>query len=418
MRLSPGIGSCSSAWAYRLPEAAGFRPGPENAGDRLIQDLGARLRQIETANAYRRRRVLEGPQQPVQIIDGRRVVAFCSNDYLGLANDDRVREAFRRGVDAYGVGAGAAHLVNGHTLAHHQLEEALAEFTGRERALLFSTGYMANLGVAQALLGQGSHLLEDRLNHASLIDAARISAARLHRYHHADIDDLSRRLGTLDKGEIMISTDAVFSMDGDLAPLSSLARCARDHGAWFMVDDAHGLAVLGDHGAGSLEQAGLSQDDVPILMATLGKALGTAGAFVAGSADLIETLIQSARTYVYTTAMPAALAQATLESLRLVREEPQRRAHLMDLVQRFRRGAAQLGLSLGDSTTPIQVILLGESSRALELSQRLWERACLVPAIRPPTVPPGTARLRITFSAAHETAQVDGLLDALAQSLA
>ncbi|EHQ52500.1 8-amino-7-oxononanoate synthase [Ectothiorhodospira sp. PHS-1] len=378
-----------------------------------MKDLAPLLQQRRAEHRYRQRRLLDGPQQPEQIIDGRPVLAFCSNDYLGLASHPAVIAAFKAGADRYGVGAGAAHLVNGHTRAHHQLEEALAAFTGRERALLFSTGYMANLGVAQALLHRGDRVLQDRLNHASLIDAARISEARLQRYRHADPDDLARLLDRDPERETLVSTDGVFSMDGDVAPLPALADLCARAGAWFMVDDAHGLGVLGATGAGTLEHQGLDQARVPILMGTLGKGLGTAGAFVAGGEDLIETLIQAARTYVYTTAMPAAVATATLAALQVVRTEPERREHLRMLVRQFRAGATELGLTLMDSDTPIQPLLVGDAAAAMALSEGLLARGLLVPAIRPPTVPVGTARLRVTLSAAHTPAHVDRLLEGL-----
>lgn len=379
-----------------------------------MKDLHAELERRRAAGLYRSRRVLEGPQQPEQVVDGRRVVAFCSNDYLGLAAHPEVVAAFRRGVDAWGAGAGAAHLVNGHTRAHHALEEDLAAFTGRARALLFSTGYMANLGAACALVGRGDRVFEDRLNHASLIDAGLLSRARFARYRHADAGDLERRLAESKPGETLILTDGVFSMDGDVAPVPELARIARAHDARLMVDDAHGLGVLGARGAGTLEHFGLSANEVPILMGTLGKAFGTAGAFVAGSEDLIEWLIQSARSYVYTTAMPAAVAEATRAALRIVEREEERRARLRDLIARFRRGAEQLGLALMPSETPIQPILIGDADTAVALAERLLECGFLVPAIRPPTVPEGSARLRVTLCATHTDAQVDALLEALA----
>ncbi|SEL42722.1 8-amino-7-oxononanoate synthase [Ectothiorhodospira marina] len=384
----------------------------------MTRDLKVPLQALRSEHRYRSRRILEGPQQPEQRIDGRSVLAFCSNDYLGLANHPQVIQALRRGADTYGVGAGAAHLVNGHTRAHHALEDELAAFTGRDRALLFSTGYMANLGVAQALLRRGDRLFEDRLNHASLIDAAMISGARLSRYRHADAGDLARRLGRTvrldDDRDTLISTDAVFSMDGNLAPLETLASLADTHGCWLMADDAHGIGVLGQQGAGTLEYLGLTQAQVPILMGTLGKALGTSGAFVAGPDDLIETLIQSARTYIYTTAMPAAVAEATRASLHIVQQEPERRRHLRALVEHFRDGVGQLGLELMESTTPIQPIVVGASEKALQWSDALLQQGLLVPAIRPPTVPQGRARLRVTLSATHSRAQVDRLLQALA----
>ncbi len=377
--------------------------------DRLRQRLAAR----RAANLYREPRIAEGPSVPRRVVDGREVLSFCSNDYLGLAAHPQVIAAFKRAAEAYGVGSGAAHLVNGHTRAHQALEEELAAFTGRERALLFSTGYMANLGAIGALVGRGDAVFEDRLNHASLLDAGLLSGARFRRYAHADAGALARLLAEGEAGERLIVTDGVFSMDGDIAPLPELAALARAHDAWLMVDDAHGLGVLGASGRGTLEHFGLGMDQVPLLMGTLGKAFGTAGAFVAGPAELIEWLIQAARPYVYTTAMPAALAEASRASLRLAEAEPWRRAHLNRLIARFRAGAAQLGLRLMPSNTPIQPIVIGDAGEALGLAQRLLQAGIQVVAIRPPTVPPGTARLRVTFSAAHDLQDVDILLAAL-----
>lgn len=378
-----------------------------------MKDLRNDLDQRKARQLYRTRRISEGPQGPVMRIDGAELLSFCSNDYLGLANHPEVVRALQDGAQRWGAGSGAAHLVNGHSAAHHALEEELAEFTGYPRALLFSTGYMANLGVIGALLGHSDRVFEDRYNHASLLDAARYSGARLVRYAHGDMDDLRQRLRASGHCERLIATDGVFSMDGDIAPLTELVSLAREAQAWLLVDDAHGLGVLGAQGRGSLEQCAVPVADRPILMGTLGKAFGTFGAFVAGSEDLIETLIQQARTYVYTTATPAALAEATRASLRLVRSETWRREKLQALIARFRAGAAQLGLQLMDSATPIQPLLIGEAGLALQVSEQLRARGILVPAMRPPTVPEGTARLRITFSAAHDEAQVDRLLAAL-----
>ena len=326
-------------------------------------------------------------------------------------------QAFRRGLERYGAGSGAAHLICGHSRAHHALEEELADFVGRPRALLFSTGYMANLGVAGALLGRGDAVFEDRLNHASLLDAGLLSGARFRRYAHADADALDHALEqTADADRnMLVMTDGVFSMDGDLAPLPRLAEVSARRGAWLMVDDAHGLGVLGRGGRGSLDHFGLDGEDVPVLMGTLGKAFGTAGAFVAGSEDLIETLIQQARSYIYTTALPPALAEATRAALRIVREADDRRERLRDLVSAFRRGAAALGLELMPSQTPIQPLLTGGNAQTLAFSEALERRGILVGAIRPPTVPEGSARLRITFSAAHTEADLQRLLSALAE---
>ena len=382
-----------------------------------MKDLSAVLSGRERDGLYRRRRVAESPQSPKMVIDGKSVLSFCSNDYLGLANHPAVKQAFVDAAVKYGVGSGAAHLINGHSKAHHALEEELAAFLGYPRALLFSTGYMANLGVAQALVGRKDVVFEDRLNHASLLDAGLLSGARLIRYRHGDADDLARRLTEYrhqsPKGECLVMTDGVFSMDGDIAPLARLSDVCKNGDAWLMVDDAHGLGVLGDHGCGSVEYHGLNAGDVPVLMGTLGKAFGTFGAFVAGDHAFIEYLIQSARTYIYTTAAPPAVAEAARAALRIVGQEPERREKLRRLVGRFREGAEQLGLPVAESVTPIQPIIVGEAAVATELSNRLMDHNILITAIRPPTVPRGTARLRITFSANHTEQHVDYLLGVL-----
>ena len=372
------------------------------------------LEQRRADGLYRTRRVTDGAQGPELIVDGRRMLAFCSNDYLGMAADPRLGEAMNRGVARYGVGAGAAHLICGHSQAHHALEEELADFCGRERALLFSTGYMANLGVISALLGRGDTVLEDRLNHASLIDGGLLSRARFKRYAHADLDQLN---GLLDgaEGRRLVVSDGVFSMDGDVAPIEGLAASCSTADGWLMIDDAHGLGVLGPQGRGSVAAAGCDQEQVPVLMGTLGKAFGTSGAFVAGSGALIETLIQLARPYIYTTAMPPAVAEATRASLRIVQQEEWRRERVQGHVARFRHGAQKIGLQLMASETPIQPVLLGTSERANRWSDALQREGILVGAIRPPTVPEGSARLRITFSASHSAAQVEALLAVLAE---
>ncbi len=378
-----------------------------------MKTLHEQLLRRRAENLYRERLVLDSPPGAEVVVDGRRLLAFCSNDYLGLAADPRVVTALAEGTHRWGAGAGASHLVSGHLRPHHALEEELAAFVGTERALLFSTGYMANLGVVAAFADRHGVLYEDRLNHASLIDAARLTRARVVRYPHADVAQLAAMLADASRPAQLILTDAVFSMDGDLAPLGELAPLAARYGARLLADDAHGLGVLGENGRGSFEQSGVPLAPPAILMGTLGKAFGTFGAFVAGEADLIETLIQRARTYIYTTALPPAVAEATRASLRIVREEPWRRTHLRALVARFRRGARELGFALVESTTPIQPLILGSAEAALEASRTLQEAGILVPAIRPPTVPEGGARLRITFSAAHTESQVDRLLEAL-----
>ena len=377
------------------------------------QKLQESLEERRARHLYRSRQVLDGPQGPTVVIDGREYLNFCSNDYLGLANHPQVRAAFKQAVDEYGVGSGAAHLVTGHSRPHHQLEEELAAFVGRPRALLFSTGYMANLGVAGALLGRKDVMFEDRINHASLIDAAQLSGAHLQRYRHAQAEHLQQLLVAGSATTKLIATDGVFSMDGDLAPLPQLAQLAQQHAAWLMVDDAHGLGVIGETGRGTLQHFGLGMDDVPILVGTLGKGFGTFGAFVAGEEALIETLIQQARSYIYTTALPPAVAAATRVSLQLVQQERWRQEKLQALIAEFRAGAMQLGLQLGESPTPIQPWLIGEAEQAVMISEKLKQQGILISAIRPPTVPQGSARLRITFSAAHEMPDVDRLLSVI-----
>jgi 8-amino-7-oxononanoate synthase len=382
-----------------------------------FRNIPDRLADLRGRNMYRRRRVVGSSQGREIVVDGRRLLNFCSNDYLGLAADPRVRAAFQDGIGRWGVGAGASHLVCGHTQAHHELEEALAEFTGRPRALLFSSGYAANLGTIGALLGAGDVVLEDRLNHASLLDGGWISGAEFAWYRHCDVADLAAQLEARRKtgGHRLIVSDGTFSMDGDCCPLRELVGIAREHKAWLMIDDAHGMGTHGREGRGVVDPEQFSPDDVQVLVGTLGKAFGTAGAFVAGSEDLIELLIQRARTYIYTTAMPPAIAVATLASLGIACREEWRRERLTTLVARFRQGAAQLGLQLLASHTPIQPVIAGSPQRALQWSQALERQGLMVTAIRPPTVPAGTSRLRVTFTAAHGDEDVDRLLAALEQ---
>jgi len=377
-------------------------------------DIDSYLEAQRRRHLYRERRVLDSPQGPVITIKGRQCLNFCSNDYLGLANHPRVIAAFTAAARQYGVGSGASQLVCGHSAPHHALEEALAAFLGRPRALLFSTGYMANLGVVTALAGRHDDVFEDRLNHASLIDAARLADCRLKRYPHGDVAALQRQLDVSRAATRLVVTDGVFSMDGDLAPLPGIARAAAAHEALLMVDDAHGIGVLGNTGRGVLEHLALGNADVPLLVGTLGKAFGTFGAFVAGDAALVDFILQRARSYIYTTAPPPAVAAASLESLALIEEEGWRRDTLQDRVRHFRRGAAQLGVPLGTSEFHIQPLVVGAARRALELSAALQQRGIVVSAIRPPTVPEHTARLRISFSAAHQIQHVDALLTALA----
>lgn len=368
------------------------------------EDLQPALADLETQGLLRRRRVLDGVQGARVRVDGRSYLSFSSNDYLGLAGHPAIAQAAREASGLAGVGAGAAHLLTGHHRLHHELEERLAVYAGMPAALLFSTGYMANLGVVQALLDRHGEVFEDKLNHASLVDAALLSRARLTRYPHLDLATLDRQLAASSAQTKLIATDTVFSMDGDVAPLRELLELARRHEAWLYLDDAHGFGVL---------EPRLSPDPRLIYLATLGKAAGVAGAFVAGSQALIEWLVNKARTYIYTTAQPPLLAAAVAASLELIAKESWRRERLQELIRRLQSGVAGLPWQLLPSQTPIQPLLAGEAPAALALAEGLRERGILIPAIRPPTVPAGSARLRISLSAAHEPADVDELLAAL-----
>ena len=382
---------------------------------RLIAELDASLAQREAAGLARRRRVVESPQGTRLSADGHEVLHFGSNDYLGLAADPRVVAAARRGAARYGVGAGASHLISGHFRPHDVLEHALGAWAGPcagARALLFSNGYMANLGAVTALVGRGDAVFADRLNHACLNDAALLSRAELIRYAHSNVTGLAARLAASRARRKLICTDAVFSMDGDLAPLPQLLELAEAHDAWLLVDDAHGFGVLGE-GRGTLAHFGLASERV-IVMGTLGKAAGVAGAFVAAHRAVIETLLQTARSYVYTTASPPLLASALAVSVEAIRTDSSRRDHLFALISRWRASASTLRWPLLASATPIQPLIIGEASHAVAVSEALWARDIWVPAIRPPTVRKGSARLRITLSAAHSIADVDRLVAALA----
>ncbi|GGK73977.1 8-amino-7-oxononanoate synthase [Amphritea balenae] len=377
--------------------------------DQLGEELEARKQQ----SLYRQRRILQSPQAPEVQVDGKNYLAFCSNDYLGLANHPQVISALQKGAEKYGVGGGASHLVNGHSQAHHALEEELAEFTGRPKALLFSTGYMANIGAVNALIDKRDAVFQDRVNHASLLDAGLLSGARFQRYLHNDAKNLETRLQRSEARRKLVVADGVFSMDGDLVDLPAISDAAQRHNAWVMIDDAHGFGCIGKGGRGVVDHFDMTPDQVQVLVGTLGKAFGTSGAFVAGSEELIETLVQHARTYIYTTSMPPAVAEATRASLRLLQQEEWRREKLNHLIQRFRAGCEQLGLTLIDSPTPIQPIMVGESEKAMQMSAALEQQGIFIGAIRPPTVPQGEARLRVTLSASHTEEQLDRLLDAL-----
>lgn len=385
---------------------------------RLDDHLREELAALQAAHRYRTRRIVQviDPVSPVHVrVGDRECVNFCSNDYLGLSGHIDVRRAMAAAAERHGAGSGAAHLVTGHSSEHHALEEELAAFVGRERALCYSTGYMANLGIASALFKRGDAVIEDRLNHASLLDAGLQQGVDFQRYQHNNLELLQGYLNANTAQRKWVLSDGVFSMDGDIARLTELASLCRQHNAWLMIDDAHGFGVLGDAGQGSVNAAGLSTDEVPIYMATLGKAAGVFGAFIAGSTALIETLIQKSRTYIYTTASPPAVAAATRAALRVMQHESWRRELLHAHIKRFRASAKQLGLNLLDSSTAIQPLMIGSEADALTASAVLLEQGFLVTAIRPPTVPQGSARLRITMSAAHSEANIDHLLDALSQ---
>ncbi len=384
-----------------------------------MKDLRKELEKRKRQHRYRSRRIIQSPQQAEILIDDKNVISFCSNDYLGLANHPQIKQATIDAIKKFGVGSGSAHLINGHSIAHHQLEKELAEFTGYPRAILFSTGYMANLGLCQALIGKNDTVFEDRLNHASLIDGGLISGARFRRYLHNDVSSLQLKISKVDKNtsekptEKLVLSDGVFSMDGDIADIPALATLCKTTNSWLMIDDAHGFGTLGQTGKGCLQHFSLSHTDVPIYMATLGKAMGTAGAFIAGSEELIETIIQKARTYIYTTAMPAAIAEATRCSLNIIKNEQEHLQSLNSNIAYFRSCCHQVDLAIENSQTAIQPLLIGDDKKTTKISQQLFDSGFLVTAIRPPTVPEGTSRLRITLSAKHNKEHINQLIETL-----
>lgn len=375
------------------------------------------LEERKKQSLYRTLKTLESPQQTQVIVNGEKFLSFSSNDYLGLAAHPKVIRAFQKAANRYGVGSGSSHLVTGHCSEHVRLEEALADFTQRDKVLLFSSGYMANLGVINALAETGDKVYQDRLNHASLLDAGMLCNAKMVRYRHNNVAMLRKKLAQqaaqhTEQNTIIVS-DGVFSMDGDVAPVVELASLAEQYSAWLMIDDAHGFGVLGNLGGGLLDAQNLNQQHVPILMATMGKALGTAGAFIAGSRDMVEYITQMARTFIYTTAMPPAIAAATTESLAIIQQETWRREKLQFLITLFKQGAKERGLPLLASETAIQPLMIGGSREVMAIEKKLKDKGILVIAIRPPTVPNNTARLRITLSAEHSENDICYLLDAL-----
>ncbi|MGZ8289568.1 MAG: 8-amino-7-oxononanoate synthase [Telluria sp.] len=385
----------------------------------LIADLNRKLKALDEQSLTRRRRVVDTPSAPRLVVDGRPMLAFCSNDYLGLAAHPRVVEALREGASLYGAGSGASHLISGHGRAHDLLEERLAEFMAPHieapRALSFCTGYMANLAMLTALGSDAdAEIFSESLNHASLIDGARLARAGVKVYPHADLDALAALLEASNASTKLVVTDSVFSMDGDLAPLPQMLALCERHGAWLVIDDAHGFGTLGQQGRGALEHFGMRSPNL-VYMGTLGKAAGVGGAFIAAHESVIELMIQRARPYIFTTAAPPALAHALLASIDIIggEEGAQRRAHLQSLIMQLDSSLALARWQRPVSTTPIQPVIIGSNADAMRAGARLYEQGLWVPAIRPPTVPQGTARLRITLSAAHTHDEVAQLAAAL-----
>ncbi len=380
-------------------------------------DFSPLLAELAQADQHRTRRVVASAQGRMLNVDGREYLAFASNDYLGLANHPRVVAAAKNAIDRYGVGAGASHMVSGHMTPHHALETALAAFVGLERALFFSSGYAANLGMVSALAGRGDTIFADKLNHACLTDGALLSRANFKRYAHGDLIKLRALLadsaGSHANGSrMLVVTDAVFSMDGDIANLSALLKLCEEFDALLLIDDAHGFGVLGARGRGTLEYCKLHSDRI-VYMATLGKAAGVYGAFVAGNADVIEWILQSARTYLFSTATPPMIAAALLESLAIIDEDVVRREHLRAMISQFADSLKLKNCRLLPSSTAIQAIIVGDNARTLHFADQLKQRGIWVPAIRPPTVPVGSARLRVSLSAAHTMEDVMNLIVAL-----
>jgi len=381
-----------------------------------LPDFPQQLAELEAQTLLRHRRIVDSPSGDSVVVDGRKLINFCSNDYLGLANHPKLIAAAQEGAQRYGVGAGAAHLVCGHMTPHEALEQRLAAFVGMERALFFSTGYMANLGVVPALVGREDAVFSDRLNHASLIDAARLSRADVQRYRHLDLDELALRLSRSTARRKLIVTDGVFSMDGDIAPLPELLALCEQHDAMLLVDDAHGFGLQGPQGRGTAQHFSVQQSPRLIYMGTLGKAAGVSGAFVAGQAGMVEWLVQQARTYIFTTASPPLIAHTLLTSVDLIEADEiggARREHLARLVTQLKNQLKFKRWKMLDSNTAIQPLIIGDNAEAIAVAHALRERGLWVVAIRPPTVPQGTARLRIALSAAHNEAQVTQLATTL-----
>jgi len=372
------------------------------------------LDDLAEAGLLRRPLIIESRQGPRVRIDGADYLCFCSNNYLGLAGHPALAEAAKAAADQYGTGTGASRLVSGTMRIHRELEDAVVRFKGTEAAIVFPTGYMANVGTIQALVGRGDTVYCDRLNHASIFDGCRLSGATLRVYPHRDVDRLRRLLGRKREGRALVVTDTVFSMDGDLAPLPDLAEVCERHGAMLMLDEAHATGVLGENGRGAAEHFGIEPGRVPVVMGTLSKAVGSLGGYVAGSRDLADLLVNKARSFIYTTALPPAVCAASVAGLRIIEEEPERRAALWARTRQLHDGLRERGFDIGPTETPITPVIVGDSAQAVELSQRLFEHHILAPAIRPPTVPDGAARLRLTPMATHTAENVQHVLAALA----
>ena len=377
------------------------------------EEIKTQIKQLTENQSLRRRRTLNGPQGVQIKLDDCYYLSFCSNDYLGLANDPRVVAAATEALQQYGVGSGASQMITGYSQQHASFEKQLATFLGVERVLLFSSGYLANLGVVSALSTRHSTLFSDRLNHASLIDAAKLSGAKHHRYQHRDQQGISKLLQKSDATKKLILSDGVFSMEGSIAPLAELIALKKEHQALLLIDDDHGLGVLGEHGQGSAENLQVDRQDIDILIGTFGKAFGSSGAFVAGKHDLLEYVLQKARSLIYTTAAPAALIAACAESLRIIQNEPARRARLQHNIAYCRAQLKRLRRPSLDSISAIQSIILGDNESVMQLSQQLAAEGILVLPILPPTVPINSARLRITLSSEHTKSDIDRLISAL-----
>jgi len=378
-----------------------------------VTSLSEQLLELQNQNAYRVRQTVETPQGVKITVNGQPYISFCSNDYLGLANDPRVCEVTKKAIDQYGVGTGASQLISGYTNAHKELEQHLADFFSYPRCVLFSSGFLANLGVISSLAKKNTTVIEDKLNHASLIDAAKYAGAKLKRYKHCDSDHAKEILASLNSDDCLIASDGVFSMEGSIAPIKQLASIKNNN--TLIIDDAHGIGVLGKHGRGSLEYHNISSSHVDILIGTFGKSFGVSGAFVLGNNEMIEYLIQKARTLIYTTAAPAALAIAASKSLKIIISESERRDRLHDNISYFRKCAHQASLDLLASNTAIQSLVIGDNITTVQVSNKLKQNGLLTLAIRPPTVPKNTARLRITLTSEHSHRHIDMLISSLAQ---